>query len=250
MDERLARAAGEAREEEHDEDPEDEQADQTLEPLHDERCLACDEGRAAVVGGLPLDSALHRRRIRDLRFVLARVLEGATDGRAIGELKPLDGRQDASADTAIDLHVRAAHLKVAADLTADRRARRTDDRVASDPTVAQDGQLVAGDEKIIGHLSIEHDHVANGAHAASNLPADHHALARGDHVARHGAVDADVVPRRDEIAVDRSVDHDIAAENIQVIVDRFGRPDRDVTRADVRGRGGAGTEREEQRNES
>src|SRR6202022_1743947 len=115
------------------------------------------EGGAAAIRGLPFDGALHRRRVRDLRVVLARVLQESADRRAISELKPLDGREDVAADATVDLHVRAARLKVAADLTAHRRVRRADDRIASDPAVAQDSELVPSGEEMVRHFSVDAD---------------------------------------------------------------------------------------------
>src|SRR5437762_10146979 len=93
-----------------------------------------------------------RRRVRDLRLVLACVLERPADGPAIGDLKPLYVRGDISADTRVDLHVCATGLKVAADLTADRGVRRADDHVSPNPPIAQDRQLVSTDDEIAGAL--------------------------------------------------------------------------------------------------
>src|SRR5205085_11723538 len=136
-----------------------------------------------VVGDLALDATLHRRRVGDLRFVLARVLEGSADGRALGELKPVKGCEDVPADATVDLHVRAARLKVAPDLTAERRILRANDGIASNAAVAQDSHLVPGGKEIVRHLSVEHDRTAGRAHAASDLPSDDDALAGRDHVA-------------------------------------------------------------------
>src|SRR6185369_3900193 len=141
-------------------------------------------------------------------------------------------------DASVDLQVRAASLKVAPDLSGDRRGRGADDDVPSDTTVAQDGQLIAGGEEIVRDLAIEDDRVARGTHGASDLSADRDAVPRRDHIAGDRSIDADVAAGRDEVAVDRSADRDIRTEGVEVVFDRLARADRDVlTLADVGRRG-------------
>src|SRR5439155_1628576 len=227
-DERLTRAAGKTRKEEHDEDAEDEKTDKALQPFHDQCRRARKERRAAVVGSLPFDRPLHRRSIRDLRLVLARVFERAADAAAIGDLKTVDRSRDVATDARVDLHVAATRLEITANLTADRRIAGADDRVTPNSPVAHDRQLVASDNEVVRDLSIDHDRVARRAHAAADLPADRHAVSRGDHVSGHVAIDAYVAAPRDQVAMDCPVDRDVRPELAEVVVDRVSGCDRDV----------------------